>query len=69
VAVGFAIGMLLACAWYAVSQTFLFPAFAEIADSWLGRALMLRDGSTIDNVIDFEYDSYARELNARWKIE
>jgi hypothetical protein len=47
----------------------LFPLFSDIAGSRLGQALMLRDGTMIDNVLEFEYEVHVREMSARWKLD
>lgn len=55
---GFAIGAVFGMAWFAFASSFLFPGFPAAVETWVGRALMLRDGAHVRNVVAFERGAY-----------
>lgn len=60
VAVGFGVGVAVGLTYFALAHRALFPAFARVTRWPLMRALCMRDAACVENVIQFEYDVYAR---------
>ena len=54
VLVGFMVGIVLGLLWFALAAKFFFSWFPAIVSGYLGRQLMLRDGATVENVLEFE---------------
>uniref|UniRef100_A0A7S1E1B7 Phosphatidic acid phosphatase type 2/haloperoxidase domain-containing protein n=1 Tax=Hemiselmis andersenii TaxID=464988 RepID=A0A7S1E1B7_HEMAN len=59
VAVGFAIGLVSGCLWYALCSVAVFPYTRSITSTRLARLLLIRDASHVDNVIAFERAAYS----------
>lgn len=57
VGAGFVVGTVAGALWYAAVEVVLRPRFAGLADSWIGRTLLLMDCTHCDNVLVAEYNA------------
>lgn len=62
---GAALGSLLACGWFALTQFIFTPLFPFICSLRISEFLMLRDTTLIPNVMWFEYTCYRSESRTR----
>lgn len=68
-AVGAVVGCISGFFWYMVTYTVLAPKFFPWFElTWLARVFLIKDSSSIDDVLLFEYESqrrYKDQLHAR----